>query len=152
MPVELRHVDIHSSDGTVLVVPGTGLLLAGDALEDPVTYVAEPARLEQHARDLAVMAELERSAHPAQPWCRGHHRRRRLRARADRGDERYVQGLIRCRLGPEPEDYDLQEFVAADFAGGDIRYFTPYEAVHRRNLDAVIHATSETLRLAENRR
>ena len=95
VPVELRHVDIHSRDGTVLVLPGTGLLLAGDALEDPVTYVAEPARLEQHAARPRPHGRLERSAHPAQPWCRGHHRRWRLRARADRGD-------AALRAGPDP--------------------------------------------------
>jgi cyclase len=152
VPVELRHVDIHSGDGTVLVVPGTGLLLAGDALDDPVTYVAEPARLEQHARDLARMAgwSVRRILpnHGAEATIAGGGYGPGLIA----ATQRYVQGLIRCRLGPEPEDYDLQQFAAADFAGGDIRYFTPYEAVHRRNLDAVIHATSETLRLAENRR
>ncbi|MFL5338494.1 MAG: MBL fold metallo-hydrolase, partial [Geminicoccaceae bacterium] len=57
IPVELRHVDIHSCDGTMLVLPGAGLLLAGDALEDTVTYVAEPDRLDHHRRDLARMAD-----------------------------------------------------------------------------------------------
>ena len=43
--VELHQVEIHSHDGSVLLMPDTGLLLAGDTLEDPITYVAEPERL-----------------------------------------------------------------------------------------------------------
>ena len=55
--VELRHADIHSHDGTVLLLPETGLMLAGDTLEDPITYVAEPDRLEIHLESLRRMAE-----------------------------------------------------------------------------------------------
>ena len=54
--VELRHVDIHSHDGTMLILPQRKLMLAGDALEEPITYVAEPRRLEHHLRDLERMA------------------------------------------------------------------------------------------------
>src|SRR5882757_5900771 len=43
--VELLQVEIHSHDGTVLFMPETGLLLAGDTLEDPITYVSEADRL-----------------------------------------------------------------------------------------------------------
>lgn len=46
--VELRHVDIHSHDGTVMILPHLKLLFAGDALEEPITYVAEPKRLGNH--------------------------------------------------------------------------------------------------------
>src|SRR4051794_4032925 len=54
--VELRHADIHSLDGTLLVLPDSEILLAGDALEDPITYVAEPDRLEIHLEDLRRVA------------------------------------------------------------------------------------------------
>src|ERR1700758_4799811 len=54
--VELRHADIHSHDGTVMLLPGSGVLFAGDTLEDPITYVAEPDRLEEHLRDLERMS------------------------------------------------------------------------------------------------
>ncbi|WP_245499551.1 MBL fold metallo-hydrolase, partial [Mesorhizobium sp. M1A.F.Ca.ET.072.01.1.1] len=37
IPVELRQVEIHSHDGTVLLMPDAGLLLAGDTLEDSIT-------------------------------------------------------------------------------------------------------------------
>ncbi|WJI71004.1 MULTISPECIES: MBL fold metallo-hydrolase [unclassified Mesorhizobium] len=54
--VELRQVEIHSHDGTVLFMPETGLLLAGDTLEDPITYVSEADRLAQHLVDLERMS------------------------------------------------------------------------------------------------
>ena len=51
IPIELRQVEIHSHDGTVLLMPDAGLLLAGDTLEDSITYVSEPERLAQHRSD-----------------------------------------------------------------------------------------------------
>ena len=56
IPVELRNVDVHSEDGTLLLFPERRLLLAGDALEDPVTYVVKPDRLDRHLADLTRMA------------------------------------------------------------------------------------------------
>src|SRR6218665_3049102 len=49
--VELRHLDIHSYDETVMLVPSQGLLFAGDTLEDTCTYVTEPERLAYHIAD-----------------------------------------------------------------------------------------------------
>ena len=50
--VDLRHVNIHSDDATVVLVPELALLFAGDTLEDTVTYVAEPTALGTHLGDL----------------------------------------------------------------------------------------------------
>ena len=84
--VELRQMDIHSQDGTVMLLPDCGLLFAGDTLEDPITYVAEPERLAAHVRDLERLAALP-FAHilpdhgDPEIIATG-----RLRRRADRGD------------------------------------------------------------------
>jgi cyclase len=40
--VELRPVNIHSEDGLVIYLPHDRILLAGDTLEDTVTFIAEP--------------------------------------------------------------------------------------------------------------
>jgi glyoxylase-like metal-dependent hydrolase (beta-lactamase superfamily II) len=40
--VELRPVNIHSEDGLVIYLPKDRILLAGDTLEDTVTFIAEP--------------------------------------------------------------------------------------------------------------
>ena len=77
--VELRHADIHSHDGTVMLLPQSGVLLAGDTLEDPITYVAEPDRLEKHLVDSRADVRLGVSPHPAQSWSARRDRVRRLR-------------------------------------------------------------------------
>lgn len=50
--VELRPLDIHSFDGLVIYLPQRRILLAGDTLEDTVTYVDEPSRLHIHLAEL----------------------------------------------------------------------------------------------------
>jgi cyclase len=56
--VELVHLDIHSRDATVLQLPDQGLLLAGDTLEDTVTYVSEADGLERHLDGLERLRSL----------------------------------------------------------------------------------------------
>ena len=136
VPVELRHVDIHSRDATVLLLPD-GLLLAGDTLEDMVTYVAEPQGLERHLADLARMAT----------W----HLDRILPNHGDPGrieaggygvglitaTQRYVDRLLRVEREPGLGLLPLREFVQDELERGWITEFAPYEAVHRRNLRVV---------------
>ncbi len=53
--VDLRPVNIHSEDGLVLVLPKDHILLAGDTLEDTLTYVAEPLQISAQYRNLQKM-------------------------------------------------------------------------------------------------
>ena len=46
--VDLLHLNIHSDDATVVFLHESGLLLAGDTLEDSVTYVNEPGDFDAH--------------------------------------------------------------------------------------------------------
>jgi glyoxylase-like metal-dependent hydrolase (beta-lactamase superfamily II) len=138
IPVELRHVDIHSHDGTVLLLPETGLLFAGDALEDPVTYVAEPDRLVLHLADLQRISR----------WPI----RRILPNHGDPGvianggyppalvaaTGRYVEKLVRCRNEPDLAAAPLREWIEADIAAGIVIPFPPYEEVHRQNVRKVL--------------
>ena len=136
--VELRHADIHSHDGTVLLLTETGLMLAGDTLEDPITYVAEPGRLEIHLESLRRMAEWPVS-----------------RILPDHGDPqviaaggygpgfidataRYVGKLLTCRNDPVLAGAPLRDWIAEDVAAGSVTYFQPYEEVHRRNVETVL--------------
>jgi len=132
--VELRPLDIHSHDGVVAWLPETGLLLAGDTLEDPITYVAEPERLGAHLADLATLATwpvariLPNHGDP-EVIAGGGYSPSLIGA-----TQRYVEKLLASRV--DGSDYaELQRFAAEDFASGTIGYFAPYEAVHRRNWD-----------------
>jgi glyoxylase-like metal-dependent hydrolase (beta-lactamase superfamily II) len=55
--VELRPVDIHSADGLVIHLPGDHILLAGDTLEDTLTFISEPEAIPEHYRNLAAMRQ-----------------------------------------------------------------------------------------------
>lgn len=46
--VQLRQVNIHSQDSTQLYLPKDKLLLAGDTLEDSLTYMIEIENLATH--------------------------------------------------------------------------------------------------------
>jgi glyoxylase-like metal-dependent hydrolase (beta-lactamase superfamily II) len=53
--VELRPVNIHSEDGLVLYLPKDRILLAGDTLEDTLTFIAEPEQIPAQIRNLRQM-------------------------------------------------------------------------------------------------
>ncbi|MEO5760353.1 MAG: MBL fold metallo-hydrolase [Mesorhizobium sp.] len=138
--VELRQVEIHSHDGTVLFMPDTGLLLAGDTLEDPITYVAEPERLVEHLKDLERMA-----GWPIDRILPNHGSLQAIEAGGyDKSfitaTQTYVRKLLACRHEPDLARQDLKTFGADIFASGAVDYFAPYEPVHRENLAAVLAA------------
>ncbi|RUW26355.1 MBL fold metallo-hydrolase [Mesorhizobium sp. M4B.F.Ca.ET.215.01.1.1] len=140
IPVELRQVEIHSHDGTVLLMPDAGLLLAGDTLEDSITYVSEPERLAEHLIDLERMAgwRFDRIL-PNHGSCEtiaaGGYDRSLIAA-----TQAYVRKLLACRQEPDLAKQDLRTFGADMFASTAVEYFAPYEAVHRQNVEAVLAA------------
>ncbi len=141
--VDLRHVDIHSHDGTMIILPHLNLLFAGDALEDPITYVAEPTRLTQHLRDLERMATWDiNKIFP-------NHGAEEIIVAGGYGPElitatrNYVEKLLHLRQERKLAEQDLKTFAADDFRSGAIGYFAPYEAVHRENIKAVLSGHAE---------
>jgi len=144
VPVELRHVDCHSQDGTVLFMPGTGVLLAGDTIEDTATYIVEPDRLVEHLRELERMtawpvASILPNHGDPDIIASGGYARSLIDA-----THRYVEKLLLCRRQPDLTLLSLREFVADDIAAGHLTYFEPYEAVHRRNVERVCASRRET--------
>jgi cyclase len=138
--VELQHFEIHSADGNVLWLPDDGLLLAGDTVEDTVTYISEPEQTARHIDELARLAKLPiRHILP----CHGDP------ARIEAGgyepslidaNRRYLERLLDPHERTRAEAMSLKEFVADDIASGAISYFEPYEAIHRKNIAAIAAA------------
>ena len=135
--VELIHVDIHSDDAAVLWLADERVLLAGDTLEDTVTYVSEPGGLDRH------LAELDRLSALGPDRILPNHGDPDVIAAGG-----YPQGLIdatrdylhvlqRCPAEPELRATPLPELVADAVAAGWLTYYAPYEEVHRENLAAV---------------
>jgi len=143
IPVELRQVEIHSHDGTVLLMPDAGLLLAGDTLEDSITYVSEPERLAEHLVELERMAgwQFDRILPNHGSFeaieAGGYDKSFITATRA------YVNKLLACRHEPDLAKQDLKTFGADMFATTAVEYFEPYEAVHRQNVEAVLTAKSQ---------
>ena len=136
--VDLVHLNIHSDDATVAHLTGAGLLLAGDTLEDTVTYVNEPEAFDAHLSGMNRLDSLTVG-----------------RILPDHGDpgviasggygpdligatRRYVEDLRRCPADEALRAAGLREFIAPQLAAGTLNYFAPYEAVHRQNVERVM--------------
>lgn len=134
---ELVQFAIHSRDATVIRVPALDLMLAGDTLEDMITYVSEADQLELHLNELARLRQLG-----AARIFPNHGSRRRI----ERGGyaptlidatEQYVRDLLNTAITPAESQWDLRAFVAAQLDASWIEWFTPYERVHRSNVEAI---------------
>jgi len=136
--VELRHLDIHSHDGTVLLLPQSGVLLAGDTLEDTVTYVTQPERLSLHLKDLERMdswtfSRILPNHGSLEMISAGGYDRALIPA-----TRLYIEKLLRLRREPGLAALTLREFAAEALATGGVEYFGAYEPVHKHNVQSVL--------------
>jgi cyclase len=135
--VELVQFAIHSRDATVIRLPALGLLLAGDTVEDTVTYVSEADQLELHLDELARMRQLGSARILPNHGSRGAIERGGYAPTLIDATERYVRDLLGTVDRPREEHETLRTFVADQLAAGWIEWFEPYERVHRSNVEAV---------------
>ena len=140
LELELIPVNVHSRDATVIWLPERRLLLAGDAVEDTVTFVAEPEQLAAHR------AELDRLAALGAERILPSHGDPDVIATGGYGDgliratQHYIDILLRVARDPGLRTVALRELLAEPLEAGWITYFAPYEAVHRHNLQLVTDA------------
>ena len=140
LQVELLHLNIHSDDATVAHLPESGLLLAGDTLEDSVTYVNDPQDFEAH------LAGMERLEQLAVTRILPNHGDPDVIASGGYGPSlidatrRYVRDLMRCAGDPALHAAGLREFIADQLGEGALTYFAPYESVHRQNVERAVEA------------
>lgn len=132
--VRLLQFDIHSADGTVMYLPHLGVMLAGDTLEDTVTYISEPEHTRRHIEELERLARLGASRilpnHGAEDIiAAGGYAPSLITATGD-----YLKRLLARLDDPALSEESLETFAAPEIASGAIRYFAPYEAVHRQNI------------------
>jgi glyoxylase-like metal-dependent hydrolase (beta-lactamase superfamily II) len=138
--LEAIHVNVHSDDAAVLWDPEARLLLAGDTVEDTVTYVEEPQSFEAHLRDLDRLLALDPAAvipshGDPDVIAGGGYGQGLIRATQD-----YIRLLQRMPAEPELREPPLQELLAPQIEAGGIRWFEPYERVHRENVRTVLDA------------
>ncbi len=133
--VQLIQCNIHSDDATVLWLPAQRILLAGDTLEDTVTYVGEPDHLATHVKDLARLAALNPLhilPNHGDPdiIAAGGYPASFITATSD-----YVTKLMRATHDETLATMPLQAFIAEQIKAGSLHYFSAYEDVHRSNIE-----------------
>lgn len=138
--VELIGANIHSDDATVLWLPQSRLLLCGDTMEDTVTYVDEPGGFDAHLRDLERLRELAPDR-----ILPNHGDPDRIAAGGyppglNDATQAYIRVLQRMESEPDLREAPLHELIADSLDAGSLMLFTPYEAVHRRNVATVLCA------------
>jgi cyclase len=135
---EVFHVNIHSDDGAPLWLPAQRILLAGDTLEDTVTYVDEPEAFDLHLADLDRLFGLgpERilPAHgDPDVIAAGGYPVGFITAAAE-----YTRALQRMVDEPQLREVPLRELLAGPLEAGWIHYHEPYEAIHRQNIERTL--------------
>jgi cyclase len=132
--VTLITANIHSDDATLLWLPEAGILFAGDALEDTVTYVGDPLAFATHLADIARLADLSpRHILPnhgaPDVIAGGGYGASLLDATAE-----YIRWVMQLPSDPARADMPLAEVIAPQLARGALTWFAPYKRVHRQNI------------------
>ena len=115
------------------------ILLAGDTLEDTVTYVGEPENFDRHLEDLERLWALDPAfilPNHGDPdvIAAGGYSKMLIRATQD-----YLGALQRAVHDPAMRSLrPAADSLALQLEAGWIRYFAPYEEIHRNNIAAVL--------------
>ncbi len=136
--VELVTADIHSDDATVLWLPDAGLMLAGDTLEDTVTYVAEPQDIALHLADLRRLAALRPRRILPNHGAPGVIAAGGYGAGLIDATASYTRWLLDLRDDRALAGAPLRDVIGDDLAAGHVTWFDGYEAVHAANVAAVL--------------
>ena len=138
--IDLIEANIHSDDATVLWLGSERILLAGDTMEDTITYVGEPENFDIHLKDLDRLWALEPERilpNHGDPEIisLGGYEKTLIRA-----TQQYIRMLKRCVNEPELRAKPLRDIINGPLEAGWVNLFEPYEAIHRQNIDVVLAA------------
>ena len=135
--VELRPVNIHSEDGLVIYVPRDRILLAGDTLEDTVTFIAEPEHIVPQYGNMRKLKEwnIDRIfPNHGNPDVISHGGYRTTLIDATLS---YLHKVILRSQDPDYLHGTLEDYVRDSVAKGWVSIWWAYHAPHRANLEAV---------------
>ena len=140
LKLQFLEFNIHSDDATVIWIKDQSILLAGDTMEDTITYVGEPQHMNTHLADLDHIWTLMPShilpnhGHP-DVIAKGGYDKTLIRA-----TQQYIRMLKRMAAEPELREQDLRHIIAGPLEAGWVHYFEPYENVHKSNVAMVLKA------------
>ncbi|MBB4612410.1 MBL fold metallo-hydrolase [Novosphingobium taihuense] len=132
--VELRPVNIHSADGLVAWLPQDRLLLAGDTLEDTLTFIAEPESLAEQYRNLGEMKSwsptgiLPNHGDPAIIAKGGY-----TTALIDM-TRHYIRAMAEHAHDKDFAIQPIERFIPAELKAGTVSLWWAYREAHHENL------------------
>jgi len=137
--VELRQINIHSPDETVVILPSDRILLSGDTTEDTETFMVEYADLAVHVDNLKEMRKwssfdriLPNHGNPDVIEAGGYDKRF-IDATAD-----YITNMIKGAKKPNFLDEPLENFAGNALHHCVVSLFEPYRDVHEFNKAGVL--------------
>ncbi len=138
LDLELIQTDIHSDDATVIWWPARRLLLCGDTMEDPITYVDEPDSLETHLDNLQRLRQLDPERILPNHGDPGVIARGGYSSGLIGATEGYIRLLQRTRGDSALRGSSLRDLLDTDLDSDDLNYLAAYEPVHRENVETVL--------------
>ncbi len=138
--VELRPVDIHSEDGLVLYLPKDRILLAGDTLEDTLTFIVEPEQIPAQVANLRQMQrwDIDRifpnHGNPA-VIANGGYRTTLIDATVD-----YLHRMVAHAHDPDYLNGTMEDYVRDSVSRGWVTPWWAYRDAQQANLNVVAKA------------
>lgn len=137
LKIELHNFNIHTPDGTVVLIPSDRILLAGDTLEDSVTYIAEVADLPEHIKNLKKLRSMDFDRiypNHGDPEVirKSGYQKTFIDATVD-----YITKMLSHAKDQGYLDSPLESYIGDSTKKGWISLYEPYRDVHKENLKAV---------------
>ena len=138
--VELRPVKIHSDDGLVIYLPSDRILLAGDTLEDTVTFIAEPEHVIEHYNNMRQLKQwnidriFPNHGNP-EVIAHGGYRTTLIDATLH-----YLREVILRSHDPNYTSGTLEDYVGDSAKKGWVSIWWAYRQPHKNNLSRVAQA------------
>ena len=135
--VELRPINIHSQDGLVIVLPADHILLAGDTLEDTLTFISEPEQVVAQLGNLQRMRRwpvehiLPNHGNP-DVIASGGYRKTLIDATSD-----YLRRMVSHAHDPGYLRGPMDDYVRDAVARGWVSPWWAYREAHAENLQVV---------------
>jgi cyclase len=138
--VELRPVNIHSEDGLVIYLPDDRILLAGDTLEDTVTFISEPENVVAQYNNMRKLKQWDidrifpNHGNP-DVISHGGYQTTLIDATLD-----YLRKVITRAHDPDYLQGSLEDYVGDSVRKGWVSIWWAYYEPHKANLSKVSQA------------
>jgi glyoxylase-like metal-dependent hydrolase (beta-lactamase superfamily II) len=135
--VELHQFNIHSQDADLMYLPADKIMLVGDTLEDPLTYMVDVPNLPTHLKELERLKAMDiEKIYPnhgdPEVIVKGGYDKTFIDATSD-----YIRQMLTRYQEPGFRDSKMEEFIGDSLAKGWVHPWPPYQDVHKMNTGLV---------------